>query len=55
MHIIERKKRGKADFIYAVEKRPVRRTVADTLAKVHQVAAAELHPAEGGNQLLNIL
>lgn len=51
----EAKKRGKADFIHAVEKGPVRRTVADTLAKVHQVTATELHTAEGGNELLDVL
>lgn len=50
-----KKKKKKADFIHAIEERPVRRTAADAQAKVHQVAAAELHTPEGGNQFLNIL
>lgn len=56
-HIRERhrKKRRKTDFIHAVEKRPVRRTVAETLAKVQQVTATELHTAEGGNEFLDVL
>lgn len=49
------KKRGRTYFIHTVEKRPVRRTAADTLAKVQQVAATELHTAEGWNEFLNVL
>lgn len=51
-HNIER---NNADLIHAVEKRPVWLSVADTLAKVHQVNPTELHPFEGRDELLNTL
>lgn len=51
-HNIER---SNADLIHAVEKRPVRLPVAETLAKVHQVNPTELHPFEGRDELLNTL
>lgn len=44
----------KVNLIYAIKDRPVGRTVADALAKVHQVTGGELHTSEGRDKRLNI-